>query len=419
MKTLELLEDAIDKCVRCGTCRATCPTTKVLDKETASPRGRVSLVQAYSKGEFGLTDVYLKHLKECTLCGACRSNCPNGVDTIAIFTAARADAIDKQGVPLAASLIFRNLKEPGGLLGLGFKLAGRLQGLLFKESSAGTGLVSRFSLPLVGDGRLVPPLADTFFLDLPDVKALSGEDRTGRPMVAFYSGCGINYMMPDLGVKSLDVIRRAGADAFVPQGQVCCGMPAYAMGDIKAASEMALKNLEVLESAECDFIATSCATCGHGLKHVMKELLSDRPELKERLDKVSAKVRDISELLINDLGFKNTGGGNGPKRIVTYHDPCHLGRAQGLREEPRQVIQMGGAALKEMKNPCLCCGLGGGLMYSNYELSMEIARKKAENVKNSGAEIVTTACPGCMVQLRDGLHRFGVKAKVAHVIELL
>src|SRR3989304_5840721 len=159
MKRLELLRDEIDKCVRCGTCRATCPTTKALGIETASPRGRVSLVDAYSKNEIGLTEVYLKHLKECTLCGACRSNCPNGVDTIAIFAAARAEAIEKNGVPLAASLVFRNLKDSGkGIMGLGLKLAGKLQGLLFKDSSAGIGLLSRFSLPLVGSGRLVPPL---------------------------------------------------------------------------------------------------------------------------------------------------------------------------------------------------------------------------------------------------------------------
>lgn len=420
MKRLELLRDEIDKCVRCGTCRATCPTTKVLNVETASPRGRVSLVDAYSKNEIGLTDLYLKHLKECTLCGACRSNCPNGVDTIAILAAARADSIEKNGVPLAASLVFRNLKDTGGLMGLGMKLAGKLQGLLFKDSSAGIGLLSRFSLPLVGGGRLVPPLAKTFFLDLPEVKAAATlEEKTGRPRVAFYSGCGINYLMPELGSKSLDVIKKAGADAFVPTGQVCCGMPAYAMGDIKAAKETALKNLEALERSEADFIATSCATCGHGLKHLLPDLLSDKPDLKARAEKAASKVRDISELLIHELGFKK-GDGSGPKRIVTYHDPCHLGRAQNLREEPRDIIKLSGnATLKEMKNPCLCCGLGGGLMYNNYELSMDIARIKAENIKSSGAEIVATACPGCMIQLRDGLHRFNVSAQVKHVIELL
>lgn len=420
MKPLELLKHEIDKCVRCGTCRSTCPTTKVLGIETASPRGRVSLVSAFSKGEIGLSETYLKHLRECTLCGACRTNCPNDVDTVSIFAAARAEAMEKQGVPLAASLAFRGLKDPGGVVGMGLKIASRLQGLLFKDATAGPGLVSRFSLPLVGNGRLVPPLAKTFFLDLPEVKSLSGTVEGNRPRVAFYAGCGVNYLMPWVGTKSIELIKKAGADVEVPGGQACCGMPAYAMGDLASAREMALKNLEALESSGADFIATSCATCGHGLKAIMPELLSGDPALKLRAEKVASRVRDISELLLNELGFRGKGSGDGPKTIVTYHDPCHLGRAQGLREEPRELIKMGrGTALKEMKNPCLCCGLGGGLMYTNYELSMEIAAKKAENIKKSGADVVATACPGCIIQLKDGLHRAGLQTEVKHVVELL
>ncbi|MBW7956781.1 MAG: (Fe-S)-binding protein [Deltaproteobacteria bacterium] len=420
MKPLNLLKHEIDKCVRCGTCRSTCPTTKVLGVETASPRGRISLVSAYSKGEIGLSETYLKHLKECTLCGACRTNCPNNVDTVSIFAAARAEAVEKQGVPLTASLAFRGLKDSGGIVGMGLKLASRLQGLLFKDASAGSGLVSRFSLPLVGNGRLVPPLAKTFFLDLPEVKALSGAGEGNKPRVAFYAGCGINYLMPWVGTKSIELIKRAGAGVEVPGGQSCCGMPAYAMGDLAAAREMARKNLEALESSNADFIATSCATCGHGLKAVMPELLSGDPALKLRAEKVSSRVRDISELLLNELKFKTEGSGNGPRTVVTYHDPCHLGRAQGLREEPRELLKMGsGVKLKEMKNPCLCCGLGGGLMYANYELSMEIAAKKAENIKKSGADVVATACPGCIVQLKDGLHRAGIQTEAKHVVELL
>lgn len=421
MKKLSELRSEIDKCVRCGTCRSTCPTFKAIGRETSCARGRVTLISEHLNGGIGLTEIYLKHLKECTLCGACRTNCPNGVDTVAIFAAARAEATEKQGVPFAASVIFKNLMASGGILSLGLKLATRLQGLFFRDASAGLGLLSRFSLPLVGNGRLVPPLAQTAFLDLPEVKACEGKTgKRGGPRVAFYSGCGINYLLPDIGVKSLEAIRRAGAEAVVPRNQVCCGMPAYAMGDLATARSMALKNLEEFEAYDADFIVTSCATCGHGLKHLMPDLLSDRPELKARAEAVASKARDISELLIKELGFKAKGDAGGHKRIVTYHDPCHLGRAQGLREEPRELLKMGqGVELKEMKNPCLCCGLGGGLMYNNYELSMEIAKKKAENIKNSGAETVATACPGCMIQLRDGLHRFGVDVKVAHIVELL
>lgn len=424
MNTLERLRDEIKKCVRCGTCRSVCPTFKALGRETACARGRITLVEHRLKGDLDLSENYLKHIKECTLCGACKSNCPNGVDTVAIFAAARAEAIELEGVPYAASVVFKNLLEPNKLP-WAVKLATRLQGVLFRDASAACGLLSRFSLPLIGSGRLLPPIARTPFLELPEVKAIGasappGRAKTASARVAFYAGCGVNYLMPGTGSASLDVLRRAGAEVVVPAGQVCCGMPAYAMGDIPTARAMALKNLEVFEASDFDFVTTACATCGHGLKSLFKDLLGDDPVLKGRAEAFSKKVRDISELLVNELGFKGKGRGPGRQTRVTYHDPCHLGRAQGVREEPRELVASSpGVTLKEMKNPCSCCGLGGGLSLVNYELSMEIAQRKAENIGNSGADVVVTACPGCMVHLRDALHRFGVKAKVAHVVELL
>lgn len=421
MSELKLLKEEIEKCVRCGTCRSVCPTFRVIGRESASARGKLSLIRSYMDGYLEQSDDYLKHIKECTLCGACRTSCPNGVNTTGIISAARADYVEKRGMPAAASLVFKTLLESSSPLLL--RLATKVQGLFFKDASIESGLLSRFSLPLVGNGRLMPPLAKTFFLDLPEVKNLSGskEGLKGKPRVAFYAGCGVNYLEPNVGSASIDVLKRAGAEVVVPPGQVCCGMPAYSMGDVGTAKSMALKNFEAFEAGEFDFITTSCATCGYGLKTLFKKLLSDTPELAKRVGAFATKVRDITELLAGDLDFIRKGikKDNGPI-TVTYHDPCHLGRNQGVREEPRDLIaSANGVKLKEMKHPCSCCGLGGGLSISNYELSIEITRRKAESVMDTGADAVVTACPGCMVQLRDGLFRYGVKAKVAHVVELL
>lgn len=421
MRQQDLIQTEIGKCVRCGTCRSVCPVFKALGRETACARGKLTLIGANLNGDLPLTEAYVKHVKECTLCGACKANCPNGVDTTRVYAAAREDIAAKQGLPFTASFILKHVLDSGRVMPLAMKWANRIQSIIFKDSSAGQGLLSRFTTGLVGSGRLVPQLAQRFFLDLPDVKALSGGSKSsqGAAKVAFYAGCGVNYLMPEVGVASIGLLKRAGVDVVVPSAQVCCGIPAYSMGDMDAARAMALKNLEAFESTDAAFIATSCATCGYALKKLFKELLGDDPKLAARVEAFSKKVRDITELLVDDLGFK--GGGN--KAInarVTYHDPCHLGRGQGVREAPRVLIASAkGAQLKEMKNPCACCGLGGGLSLANYELSMEIARKKAENIRNSGAGIVATACPGCMVHLRDGLHRFGVDVKVAHVVELL
>ncbi|MBI1911859.1 MAG: (Fe-S)-binding protein [Deltaproteobacteria bacterium] len=421
MRDLSDLKDELEKCVRCGTCRSVCPVFRVAGREPSAARGKLTLIESYMKGEIGLTETYLKHLKECTLCGACRQNCPNSVNTVEIFNAARIDAATKNGIPLAASLIFKNLLDDR-ILPWALKMATRLQGLIFKDSSVEKGLLSRFSLPIIGSGRLLPPLANKFFMELPEVKALSKQEQGSKgPKIAFYAGCGINYLMPEVGTATLEVLKKAGTRVIVPEGQVCCGMPAFSMGDEKIARNMALKNLEAFEAHEFDFITTSCATCGHGLKNLFRKLLGDNSELKDRVEAFCSKVRDITELLVNELDYLNKAGNEKKGELIaTYHDPCHLGRAQGLRDAPRYLIEKCSAVnLKEMKNPCSCCGLGGGLSTTNYDLSINITKRKVDNIKGSGADIVVTACPGCMVQLRDGLHKFGVKAKVAHVVELL
>lgn len=426
MKPLEDLKDELEKCVRCGTCRSVCPTFRVLGRETACARGKLTLIGSYLGSEIPQGDDYARHIKECTLCGACKGSCPNGVDTTRVFAAARADLVQKKGLPFAANLILKNLVSPGKVAPLALKLASRFQGIFLKGGLAENGFLARFPLPLMGavtaNNRLLPPLANTPFLDLPEVKGLGGSvARPSGPRVAFYAGCGVNYLMPNVGTASIDVLRRAGATVMVPQGQVCCGMPAYSAGDLASAREMALKNLDVFEAHSLDYIVTSCATCGYGLKKLFRNLLGDSPELRARVEAFSSRVRDISELLFHELGFAGKGRSMAASPVrVTYHDPCHLGRAQGVRDEPRELIAGAqGVELKEMKHPCSCCGLGGGLSLSNYDLSIEITRRKAESVRDTGADVVVTACPGCMVQLRDAMHRYGVKARVAHVVEFL
>lgn len=430
MDRLELLKEDIGKCVRCGTCRSICPVLRVSGREGGSARGKLTLIKAYLDGTIGLDEEYIKAIKECTLCMSCRDSCPNGVRTTGIIQAARVDAARKQGLPFIASLVLKNIIDSTTLMPLAMKLAARLQGAFFKDTLAETGLIARFSLPLIGQGRLVPQLAKTFFLELPDVRALSPEnkDKAVRPSaattVAFYAGCGINYLMPEVGVASLDVLRRAGAKTVVPGGQVCCGMPLWSMGDASTARNLAIKNIETFEAIDCDYIVTSCATCTYGLKKMFKEILSDaEPQLRSRVEAFAAKVIDITALLAGKLRAANMEGkGNdkGRRTTVTYHDPCHLNRGLGVRNEPREMLAKNKSlALKEMRFPCSCCGLGGGLAYSNYEMSMDVMKRKAESVRDSGAEVVATACPGCIVQLRDGLHRHGVKADVKHVVELL
>ncbi len=450
MKDLKSFLSEIDKCVKCGTCRSICPTTRVLGRESACARGKLTLIRAYIEGELEMSDDYTRHVKECAMCGGCRDVCPAGVKTTDVYLAARADLVKVNGLSFLERMVFKNL-DSTRLMPSVLRLGARFKGLLFKAASpaeAGTasaietdtGLISRFSLPLVGGGRLMPTVAKRFFLDLKEVrrlgkrpkKASSNTSETASVKVAFFAGCGVNYLMPHVGTASLKCIERTGAAVSVPKGQVCCGMPAFYTGDVETAERLARKNIEVFEEYGYDFVATSCATCSHGLKTVFKKLFENDDEMRDRAEAFSAKVRDITELLARDLkpvktveGISPTapesGGKEAVKQIsVTYHDPCHLNRNQGIKAEPRALLEDAeGVDFKNMKFACSCCGLGGGLSMTNYDLSIAITKRKADGAIASGADVIATACPGCIVQLRDAMQRYGVDKKVVHVVELL
>ncbi|MCC7201737.1 MAG: (Fe-S)-binding protein [Nitrospirae bacterium] len=473
MKKLADYIPELAMCVRCGTCRSTCPTVLTLGRETASARGKLSLIDAYINGEIGLSDTFVKHISECLLCGACRQSCPNKIPVPDIIMAARAEVINDRGLPLITSAIMKGLREPDGFVGKTLKLASFAQRVFFKDAPSAGGVQSRLPLPYIQDERLVPPLAKRFFMDMVGQGRETGTcaepaSATGSKLwmkshvtenvipakagihihglaldshlrgndnytvnlsdekaikVAFFAGCLINYVMPDIGLASLKVLEKAGASVVVPQGQTCCGMPALSMGDFDDARALALKNLEVFEAYDPDFITTSCATCTDGLKNKFRQLLEgEGPEMKRRVDVFCSKVRDITDLLVNELKLPAVLSDlkrSKDSAVVTYHDPCHLRRGLGIKDEPRELIETAGFRIKEMKHPCRCCGLGGSFSITNYELSTEINMLKAEDINDTGAEIAATACPGCMVQIRDGLHRTGSKARVKHVIELL
>jgi glycolate oxidase iron-sulfur subunit len=163
MKELKNLKEELNKCVKCGTCRSICPTFRVIGRESASARGKLTLIDAYLKGDIGLTEDYYKHTKECTMCGACRDSCPSGVDTTGIINSARADAVKQKGLGFATSFIFKNVLDSSKLMPFAVKCASKFQGLFFKDSINENGLISRFSLPVVGSNRLLPLLPSSWW----------------------------------------------------------------------------------------------------------------------------------------------------------------------------------------------------------------------------------------------------------------
>jgi glycolate oxidase iron-sulfur subunit len=433
MEKLDKFIGNLDQCVKCGACRSGCPTFAAVHREGASARGRLSVVSAHAAGEIGFSEKYGEHIKNCTLCGSCASICPVGVNTPKIVLAARAESVANGGLTLGSTLFFKHVLDSKRLGPMAMKVASKVQGLVNpnavnvgeaedKDKAPAKGFMSRFILPYLGDGRPPPPLAKKFFLDTKEARSVSkmpgGAKEAGTIRVAFFAGCGINYMLPDVGKATLRILTDQGADIVAPPSQSCCGMPALSMGDVETAKNLAKKNIEAFEGLDVDFITTSCATCTYALKNKFTELLADEgPEMLRQVESFVSKVRDITELLEGEFSVKAAKEKTGES--VTYHDPCHLSRGQSIKDAPRDLLAKSGLTFTELKNPCRCCGLGGGLGYTNYKLSMEIAREKAKNIIDTKADVVATACPGCMIQIKDGLDLLGAETRVKHVVELL
>ena len=213
-----------------------------------------------------------------------------------------------------------------------------------------------------------------------------------------------DYRLQHVGHKLLKVCEANGIKIDVPKGQVCCGSPLLRTGQVDAVQSLVDKNKEIFK--EYDTVITLCSGCGATLKN-------NHPQFGSKLN-----VMDISEFLVDKL---NTSKMKDVNMIVTWHDPCHLARGQGIKDEPREIIEMiKGVEFKEMKYPCQCCGAGGGIKSGKPEIALELAKDKAKMIKDTGAEAVITICPFCERNLQDGLDESGYSnIKSMHILELL
>jgi glycolate oxidase iron-sulfur subunit len=199
----------------------------------------------------------------------------------------------------------------------------------------------------------------------------------------------------------------------LPRGQGCCGMPVYTAGDRQTGRALALRNIQVFEPYKLDAIVTVCASGGVALKSDYEKILGFKKNA------FGVRLYDISEFLAEYATVRCDSAGRPPVN-VTYHDPCHLSRGQAIREAPRKLLRMiPHVNLIEMEESNRCCGGGGMFSFTHPEISKEIGRRKASYIAASGADVVATSCPSCMMQLEDVLTRSGLPQNVMHVVELL
>jgi glycolate oxidase iron-sulfur subunit len=406
-------ETAYLNCIRCGLCLAACPTYREYLKETASPRGRVALARKGLEGELELTPNLIEQMYGCFACMACNELCPVGIRPADLALSMRH--VQEQLNPAG-------WKQPlfGGLIPHPGRMEAATLPLRLYQMSGIRRLV--YSLGL---NRLLPGKLRDLEAMLPHLPQrplrhrlpVVTEARGGAKVkVGFFLGCAQNLLFAEESAATVRVLARNGCTVITPREVKCCGMPARGYGRLDLVLAQARHNIALFEQYPVDVIITDCATCGSTLKEYGK-MLKDDAGWAERAQTFSHKVRDVSEYLAEITLEKPKG--RIPGR-VTYHDPCHLRRAQHVWEQPRSLLTLiDGLEFVELPEADWCCGSAGSQLITHYETSLKVMDRKLDNLAGTGAEIVASGCPGCQMQLITGVKRRGLPVKVVHPITLL
>ncbi|HEY3111183.1 MAG TPA: heterodisulfide reductase-related iron-sulfur binding cluster, partial [Chloroflexota bacterium] len=404
---------------RCGQCLTSCPTYLLSMNEAEGPRGRIALMRALVEGHLPLTPDLVEHEQNCLVCDACTAVCPAGVHMDPMQVALRA-AIEPDRPRPAAERIARRVGF-GLLADLG-RLRSTVRLLALAQALRLPALAERLGLlrllGLEGAAAFLPDRVETRFL-IPRGERYPAEAAAGAAdpptSVAFFAGCVMSTALAEVDRATIRVLRRAGCEVSNTAGQGCCGALHAHSGDLAGARRLFKRNVEAFEREGEAPIVVNSAGCGAMLKDYGHHL-RDEPEWAERARRLSARVVDATQLL---------AGRALPMRrslpiAATYQDPCHLAHAQRISQPPRALLRsIPDLELREMQESSLCCGSAGVYNLTNPRESGQLQRRKLDRALATGARVIATANPGCLLQLRAGLRERGSDVQVRHVVELL
>ncbi len=415
LENIRKFQADVQQCMKCGFCGYFCPIYREEREEKGLARGKGQLIRFALEGQQELSKGFYQAIDNCLLCKTCVQYCPAKTRIDHAVTAARADYAAEKGLPLSKRLVFRYVLPHRWLFGVALRLASWFQGVLPRGQGRFRHLPQ--FLTALGAGRAIPEIAPRFLRSILPERSTAAS--TPKYRVGFFAGCATEYIFPEIGAMIVEVLRNLDCEVVFDRRQGCCGAPVYLSGDFATGRQMARRNVETF--AEYDYVVTGCATCSSGLSEYSTYLAENAAE-KERFERFAAKIKDFNEFVIEllaaDLGrltLKPCFRG----KTVTWHDPCHLVRHQNIQAQPRQILQaLEGLRFVEMADADRCCGLGGSFSITHYDVSRKIADHKAEAIAACGADAVVTACPGCMIQLRDALSRHKPDVEVLHIGEL-
>ncbi|MDP2077901.1 MAG: (Fe-S)-binding protein [Sulfuricurvum sp.] len=406
-----------DACIKCGKCIPVCTIHNVNADEVTSPRGFIDLLGAYQRGELELDFNAKEIFESCFLCTNCVDVCPKALPTDMIIEQVRADLADKFGIAWFKRLFFYLLRHRT-TMDILFKLGYVFQTCGFKIKAQTQSMEPRFSLPIIKKDRLLPSMGKTSFLNSYPENISNG----GKRRVAVFIGCLANYNYTEIGKGLVEILEELEIDVFIPKKQLCCGAPAYFTGDFATVDHNAKKNIEYFESfaADVEAIIIPEATCSAMIKIDYEHFFHDQPQWLERAKKIKEKVFMATEWLEKNTNIKEILASKGKSDlVVTYHDPCHARKMQGIYQEPRRLVAQN-YTITEMSDPNACCGFGGVTMQTEkFHFAQAAGRPKAAMIRNTGAQIVTAECSACRMQINNSMFEANVDVVFKNPIELM
>ncbi len=400
--------DGIRACVHCGICLPQCPTYRILGEEMDSPRGRVYLMRAAAEGRIGMTETFTRHLDLCLGCRACETACPSGVPFGRLLEQTRGQIERRGSRAIGRRLLTRAILS---LFPYPDRLAPVLTLLGFYQRSGLRRLVRAAGLPKVAPRlaameELLPPPPSRWSPPLPEVIAPRAP-RRGR--VGLLVGCVQRFLFPEVNELTARLLSVAGYEVVIPRRQGCCGALHLHAGQVEEARRLARGLLSSFDE-DVDMVVTNAAGCSAAVREYSRWLPDD-----VRAAQVSRSVKDVSELLAEaELPLGRIDA------TVAYHDPCHLAHGQRIRAQPRDLLRkVPGLTLVELRDSDLCCGSAG--IYNLLEPAMadRLLELKVQRIAESGARIVATGNPGCLLQIAKGCRKRGVAVEVLHPVELV
>lgn len=418
---LALDEDELTNCMRCGFCLPACPTYRETGMEAASPRGRIALMKGVYDGMIEPDEALVNQLDFCLGCRACELACPAGVEYGQLLEQAR-EAIEKSSthpphVRLMRTLFFQKLfSHPKRMRILG--------GMLKFYQKSGIRWLAYHS----GVMKLFPPHMRQLEAILPKADRHGVQHHTGshvrttarekKGTVGMLRGCLMDTLFTDTNRNTVKLLAAAGYDVVIPGEQTCCGALQAHSGETDVARMLAKQNIDAFKDLDVDMIISNAGGCGAFLQEY-EQFMRDDPQWHSDAQWFSERLKDVNEVVweaVDDLPL-------GPiSARITYQDSCHLRNGMGVSDAPRRLLQaIPAAEYVELFEAERCCGSAGIYSLTHPDTSLRLLDEKMDHVEETGAEIVATSNPGCLLQMKLGIHREGLddRIRAMHVVDIL